>query len=595
MPRPLITGIYLENPIGWRLSTGEIVTPTEDNPGYITGDISFELDSLGFLSGSFDIKYTKRPPWMPYNVLVRLDVLDAVLGWQEVILMRPINKQGNDVDGWSITFSPVEDIEAGAFYSGTIPPQSLAWNQQYNLSGTSPVPATDRWTDTNETVMGDAVSAYTTSTWGVDANKRAVLGPANIGTPVHIPFEIIRKFNCDGYELADYATEGRVDPGEGWNKQATESGATRPAYIPKKGVTGKATFNEKTLPRGAALKAAGVVRTEPKYPEIGDPPIPDPLPPDWVQPHPFKSVAGGNGSMSGHTHTGTSKAFYMVWDFQDWYDRSALVKTNLSDYEPLAATIKVGMRLDSFRYDPPPTSYFDLPPQVIYMRSAWISSSSEPDMDAVQQWLGGIEESPPTSVSGRMVDALDTDWDRSIGAPQRSSQTIDVADKQPPIRLTTMDVNKVILVPFKIDEKLFRENLTVASEDGSRPAYGRHYVHILASWGIEVADLSRAEATVTFIIDSLEFKQKLLGPPDFSEVQYKLDGPDLIGPIHSGEVPGIVITPATMGIYDDGVQTISNVRVNIQVGGGGTSGLRTLTPPRRNGSNAKQVKNETRK
>lgn len=572
----------------WRLSTGE----SKDNPGDLVGDITFELDALGLLNTA-TLTYIKCPPWKPYTILITLEVHDQQYGWQEVCTMRPINRTGNDLKLWTLQCSPVEDIKAEAGYTGMVPPTSIGWDTQTNLTGQAAPPAIDEWTSTNSKVMGDMVAEFTASTWGVDAKRRAFLAPSNVGNPITISTLLLEDFNCDGFELADYLTQWRCNPGDGWAKYEGTSGIERPTYLPEKMGTGQATFKEVTGSLGAACLAMGTVKTEPGK-EIGEPDPPNPLPPDYKPPNPFKSVLGASGAIQSAVHTGTSKALYMVWDFQDWYQNSALVKSNQSTYEPLKATVKLGIRINRFEYTPPPISYLDIPPDIVYMRSGWISSSPEPDLDAVQQWFGGFDIAQPITVSGKMQDALDIDIDRSIPAPQRSGQTLDVADKQPGIRLTPNDVGKIHYVPFEIDEKLFREDLTMPSESGDRIGYGRHYVHLVAAWGIELADLKAGIAEVEFIFEPAEFKMKLIDTIDLSEIQPQLNAPDVIGPIYSFSTPGLIITPALVPT-PSGDQYVSNVNGTIKVNEGVRCTARTLTPPRRNGNRAKQVKNERNK
>lgn len=589
MTRPFLNGIHLQDVIGWRLSTGE----SHEQPGDIYGDMNFELDSLGlFVSGN--IKYLKRPVWMPYNVLIRMDLLDRVHGWQGFALMRVINKTGHDSRGWVLQLASVEDIEADAFYKGSIPPKSNAWSQEYNLTGSDAPPVKENWTRTNQSVMSDMVAQFTTSTWGVDYAGRAVIGPASAGTPFVLDEDWLFNPNCEGYELADYATEWRCDPGEGWVKSGGSSSVARPAYIPRKGIETKAEFEEVTGPDGIPVIAGGVVKTEFGL-EVGEMPPPDPLPEDWEEPSPIKPIAVVvSQQMSGYTHIGDSKAIGIVLDPQRLYEQSALIDTNESTYEPEKMTIKVGVRLDWFKYDPPETSYFQLSPEIVYMRAGWISSKSQLDLDAIQKWNGGFEEAPPTTVSGRMEEALQSDYDRSIPAPQRSDATLDVADKQPPVRITRADVGKVILVPFEIDDKLFRSDLSVPDEDGSRVGYGRFYLHLLLAWGIQAVDLSRVEAQVTFIIDSIEYKKKIISGIDMSDATYPLASEDVVGPIWTFRTNGIAIPPLRAPT-PDGVQIVAGARYTISPTGGYYTDIRTMTPPRTRGNVSKKVKSERRK
>lgn len=452
----------------------------------------------------------------------------------------------------------------------SLPPTitSLRVNQSFNLSNiplpdiAKPLlrdPTTGKVT-TNllvkvSDVISKALEPYTDVTWGIDANRRSVMGAPSNGTAVHIQAERVFDINATTHEFPPAVNVVRVNPGDGWKKADWSREA--PEFTPFNAVDGPAPQKvDKVTGSGMPFGVFGVDiydlhfkldLNNNKVPAVdidGNPILDINGNPVYVQ-EPNLKDPPSRVVTKGY-------AIYAQADPQNWYEASALIPTNNSTYEPQTAIFTMGINLERLPIyaEAGPSGGDPLYYTLVVDWTYWISQSADPDLTAVGRMLeddnGVIVEPSPIH-------------------PRQSPKTIEILAAGPNLasgrlRLYNEDVGLKgkPTEDITIDPSYF----TQAHPEFAAAGWGdRFYIHIAMSAFIEKPDIPLLTGQSEKIYTPTEISAKL-DKADFTFIHYERFGqkvsetvdvtadvqgtnyPYFVGPAYDGWVDGLLCTPA---------------------------------------------------
>lgn len=399
-----LCGFWMPDCDDWRLmwvkGDGNVdgVAWSKSNPGPVI-EVEVELDGLGTASGSGRVVFSEYPGQLPLTRSLRLQVHSPSLGWlthSEWVYVAPDDRNPDNPQGWDLELRGLDSIVADDVTDGSVPPNFQKWGVAVggvNRLGRvgqdiRPNSATERVGDFMRRVM---LAAGPNASWGVDGNRQAVVGTPESGTPILLWTALgeVQGVSPSRPEELDYGDQWIVDPGPGWRKFRSDLREREP-FARVKTVDGPpATFEEVTLPTGPALLEAtlldlGGTATEAEGGAItGMGARAEPQPIKWDR------VPGADdprraairaaraaldaqhaaGTISDQAYENGKKDLdddldallydtepleialpgrgyfaYLVWDFSSWFAGSALPETNESDYEPLTASMPLGVK-----------------------------------------------------------------------------------------------------------------------------------------------------------------------------------------------------------------------------------------------------------
>jgi hypothetical protein len=429
MPRPLVTGVYVRESDNWRLTIkdalGAAIAQYDPSTSKVLS-IGGKLDGLGLLS-SATIVWSEPQVFEPFEGTAFFEVHDRATNTWEEVFDGLWTLDDPDPLGRGITTLSVEGLhvlEQDGPYEGAVPPRNLVYTDFVNLLAVSPPNLDENWGETNQSIINRLTDDIPDATWGVDAQRRVILGRAGQGSRVPIGFCDFIEIDRGKYEITPYVTHWRSDPGENLPKQSGVSSILRTPLTPKRlGVISPVRTGgeseEITSAFGPRMLSASVVNTAPPPPN---------------NPPPLLTTVS---NLSNVVLTGKSKVLCVVWDFQQWYQESVLYRSG-PDYEPVSAYLKFDVVMTDI---PQSTDDYEYP--LALEEAYWISSKSQVDTDAVGE--------PPASGPGLDIGVIH---------PVNSTATKDILRQGLIAEQYIENEGKRYTLEFPIPDETFRQDQT---------------------------------------------------------------------------------------------------------------------------------------
>ena len=583
MTRPIATGLWLrsEELDGWRIqyrgADPSVILETHDyedeTPQIISA--SWTLDGLGNLSKA-TLNNVEHPMRDPFSFAARLELYSNG-SWFEIwegMFKNVDPNSGTEGTGglYVLEFGGLHEKVVKKYWHGfasTLPPAipALGVNAHVNLSSIALPdiavkleydPLTGKVSKSNlmvkvSDVISKALEPYPDASWGVDANRRAVLGRPRDGTAVNVPASSVFDLSATGYEIPPYITESRSDPGEGWQKFNWQR--TAPEFTPEIAGDGPSPrIVQQTTSNALPYSILGVdlYALEDLIGPEGNPVQATDENGDPIESPPGTPIYEQQSKATDPPGRIVTKGYatYIVSDPQSWFKGSALLPENQSTYEPETAIFTLGLdleRLPVFHQEPyQPPAYYEL----VLDFQMWISTYGVRDPYAVGEPIVALQVEPsPLHVS-------------------QSPHTIEFF-KGERVRLTSREVGlkRKFYRDLVIDPSFF-----IQKHPEFIALWGeRYYVHMALSCFLEPPNTTQTpdaystqdlidgldEADVTFF-HSVAFGQKIAENPDFNAEVAGTDYPFFVGPSFEGWVDGALCTPA----YVNGLFLPSSASLN---------------------------------
>jgi len=623
IPRAHATGVAIPNVKSWKLEvlteTSAIAAtyesdPSGSGPGGIIG-IKWSLDGLGLLSAA-QVDSVIPLPYEPFSNSMRLtlkdDALEEFIVWEGYIKNVSTGETTNGSGAvYTFELGGLHELIMRKYWYGfadTFPPKvpRLSITSTYNMLGIDVPdigafidPYMPNYSKINKSVkvsevMEKALESFPDGTWGIDGERRMLIGRPQDGTPVIIQAKDVIGLRQGQYEIPPYITEMRSDSGPGWGGYVYKRGT--PAvygFVPEvaqdsNGTTGTSV----TTPKGPHWRAAKIT-PNPHYVVKVDA--------DFVGAghrtfYPEAEIVDGYGGEDFYdadingtqaldmdistlpnrfTMVSKSGICYLIADVQAWYEQSSLFKEGSSNYEPIQAAFPVDLQVEHVPYkniqEGSVTQWsYDVTVDAI----VWISDSPTYDLAAVGKPGTPIFETVGSRTGG--VDGYgnplpDTFFNQikgiegppSVGPiyPFESAHTIAVlSSSRMVITAKQSDVQQPVSLTFAIDSKWFKEDQRQVLIDNGWT--GDFFYHIGFSFAVTTNDdpvaspspaykdpthpdgTAAGRAKVTYTIREPIFSQKEQGSPEWDVNSVGLEYPFFTGPNYEGWYNGILIPPA---------------------------------------------------
>lgn len=622
IPRAHAKGVAIPYVNSWKIdamtASHAIAATYESDPaGAGTGGIiaiKWSLDGLGLLSAA-QVDSVIPLPYEPFSNSMRLtikdDDLEEFIVWEGYIKNVSTGETTNGAGAvYTYELGGLHELIMRKYWHGfadTFPPKipRLSIASTYNLLaidvpdiGAFIDPYNPNYSKVNKSVkvsevMEKALESFPDGTWGVDGERRMLIGRPQDGTPVIIDAKDVIGLRQGQYEIPPYITEMRSDSGPGWGGYVYQRGT--PAvygFVPEvaqdaNGSTGTSI----TTPKGPHWRAAKIT-PNPHYVVKVDA--------DFAAGHrtyyPEAELVDGYGGedffdadINGTQEAGLdisalpqkftmqskSGICYIVADVQGWYEQSSLFKEGSSNYEPIQAAFPIDLQVEHIPYkniqESSPTIWsYDVTVDAI----VWLSDSSKFDLSAVGQpgtpifetmgsRTGGVDGygNPLPDMYYNQIKGME--GPPSVGPiyPFESGSTISVlSSSRMVVTAKQSDVHQPISLTFAIDSKWFKEDQRQVLIDNGW--LGDFYYHIAFGFAVTTNEdplsnpypaykdpthpdgTAAGRAKVNFTIREPIFSQKEHGSPDWDANSVGLDYPFFTGPNYEGWYNGILIPPA---------------------------------------------------
>lgn len=616
MVRPQGKGLILENVSSWIIDltdtagTATVTYDSEVDPGGIVA-IRWSLDGLGLLS-SAEVDSVYPPTLTPFSTGIRLtlrDGSDEHRIWEGYLKNVSTSATDNGAGAlYTLQIGGLHEIIMQKYwhdFATTMPPKipRLSVNSSYNLLGID-IPDIGAFADPYTTgydkvnrlvkvseVIEKAIEPYPEATWGVDGERRILLGRPQDGTPVTLDPADTIGLHQGPYEIPPYITEMRSDGGR--NRSGYQYYRISPPvadFVPEKAqdANGAAGKSYRTT-SGPFWKAAKVI-PNPHYVVKIDADLtgghqtyyPETMIMDGYGGEDFfdadingtRVTDGGATVPLTFTTVSKSGLAYVIADVQGWYDSSSLATNASSSYEPIQAAFPMDLQIERIPVKAISEGSFTESSYLITVDAvAWLSTSSTFDTNAVGQpgtpvyetlgsRSGGVDGygNPLPDTYFNQIKSMEGKPSAGPIYPFESGDTISIiSSSRMEVDVRKSNYQQPISLTFAIDSKWFREDHRQELIDAGYS--DRFYYHIAFGFAVTTNGdplqapypsykapdnpdgTAAGRAKVNFTIREPLFSSEVQGSPEWDADSVGLEYPFYAGPNYEGWFKGILVPP----------------------------------------------------